>query len=192
MSSRWWSDPLPASTARWSSPARTGAARSIGAYDISRRAGVSPWNWWADVPVRTTGGPVRAPGRRIDAPLVKYRAIFFNDEDPSLKGWATATYGGLNHKFYGQVFELILRLKGNMIWPAMWGKAFYDDDAENSPTAERYGIVIGTSHHEPLMRAHVEWERYGKGAWDYTTNATLPARILARPGSRARRAASIW
>jgi len=142
-----------------------------GAYDISRRAGVSPWNWWADVPVRKQPDLFVLPGRRTDAPVVKYRAIFLNDEDPSLKGWATATYGGFNHKFYGQLFELILRLRGNMIWPAMWGKAFYDDDAENSPTAEKYGIVIGTSHHEPLMRAHVEWERYGKGAWDYTTNA---------------------
>ncbi len=142
-----------------------------GAYDISRRAGVSPWNWWADVPVARQADLFVLPGRRTDAPVVKYRAIFLNDEDPSLKGWATATYGGFNHKFYGQLFELILRLRGNMIWPAMWGKAFYDDDAENSPTAEKYGIVIGTSHHEPLMRAHVEWERYGKGAWDYTTNA---------------------
>ena len=142
-----------------------------GAYDISRRAGVSPWAWWADVPVRRQANLYVLPGRRIDAPVVKYRAIFLNDEDPALKGWATATYGGFNHKFYGQLFELILRLRGNMIWPAMWGKAFYDDDPENSPTAQKYGIVIGTSHHEPLMRAHVEWERYGKGAWDYTTNA---------------------
>lgn len=142
-----------------------------GAYDISRRAGVSPWAWWADVPVRKQADLFVLPGRRTDAPVVKYRSIFFNDEDPSLKGWATATYGGFNHKFYGQVFELILRLKGNMIWPAMWGKAFYDDDPENSPTAQKYGIVIGTSHHEPLMRAHVEWARYGKGDWDYTTNA---------------------
>ena len=142
-----------------------------GAYDISRRAGVSPWAWWADVPVRRQANLYVLPGRRIDAPVVKYRAIFLNDEDPALKGWATATYGGFNHKFYGQLFELIMRLRGNMIWPAMWGKAFYDDDPENSPTAQKYGIVIGTSHHEPLMRAHVEWERYGKGAWDYTTNA---------------------
>jgi len=142
-----------------------------GAYDISRRAGVSPWTWWADVPVRRQPDLFVLPGRRTDAPVVRYRAIFLNDEDPSLKGWATATYGGFNHKFYGQLFELILRLRGNMIWPAMWGKAFYDDDPENSPTAQKYGIVIGTSHHEPLMRAHVEWERYGKGAWDYTTNA---------------------
>ncbi|HMI20574.1 MAG TPA: glycosyl hydrolase 115 family protein [Sphingomonas sp.] len=143
----------------------------FGAYDISRRAGVSPWTWWADVPVRQQASLFVLPGRRTDAPVVKYRAIFLNDEDPALKGWATATYGGLNHKFYGQLFELILRLKGNMIWPAMWGKAFYDDDPEDKATAEKYGIVIGTSHHEPLMRAHVEWERYGKGAWDYQTNA---------------------
>jgi hypothetical protein len=144
-----------------------------GAYDISRRAGVSPWTWWADVPVRTQANLFVAPGRLTDAPHVKYRGLFLNDEDPALKGWATATYGGFNHKFYGQLFELVLRLKGNMIWPAMWGKAFYDDDPANNATAGKYGIVIGTSHHEPLMRAHVEWERYGKGPWDYQENGAF-------------------
>lgn len=68
------------------------------------------------------------------------------------------------------MFELTLRLKGNYLWPAMWGKAFSDDDPLNAVMANEYGVVIGTSHHEPMMRAHVEWERYGVGAWDYTTN----------------------
>ena len=75
-----------------------------------------------------------------------------------------------NHKFYDHVFELILRLKGNYLWPAMWGRAIYDDDPESPKLADEYGIVIGTSHHEPMMRAHVEWERYGKGPWNYDAN----------------------
>src|SRR5690606_184070 len=69
------------------------------------------------------------------------------------------------------VFELMLRLKSNYIWPAMWGNAFYDDDSLNIKMADDYGIVIGTSHHEPLMRAHDEWRRYGKGQWNYDSNA---------------------
>ena len=78
--------------------------------------------------------------------------------------------GGFNHKFYEKVFELILRLKGNYLWPAMWGNAFYDDDSLNIKMADKYGIVIGTSHHEPLMRAHDEWRRHGKGKWNYDSN----------------------
>ena len=63
-----------------------------------------------------------------------------------------------------------MRLRGNFLWPAMWGRALYDDDPLNPLLADEYGIVIGTSHHEPMMRAHVEWSRYGTGAWDYRTN----------------------
>ena len=105
---------------------------------------------------------------------MKYRGIFINDEAPALAGWVQEKFGGFNHKFYDHVFELILRLKGNYLWPAMWGRAIYDDDPESPKLADEYGIVIGTSHHEPMMRAHVEWERYGKGPWNYDTNeATL-------------------
>lgn len=142
-----------------------------GSYDLSARIGVSPWTWWADVPVPHRASLWIAPGTHADYPRVHYRGIFLNDEDPSLKGWVDTTYGGFNHQFYGRLFELILRLKGNLLWPAMWGKAFYDDDPANKATAQSYGVIIGTSHHEPLMRAHVEWARYGKGPWDYTTNA---------------------
>lgn len=143
----------------------------FGLYELSRRLGVSPWNWWADVPVQTRKTRYIAPGRHVDAPQVRYRGIFLNDEDPALGGWIKATYGGPNHRFYERVFELVLRLKGNYLWPAMWGRAFADDDPRNPELADEYGIVIGTSHHEPMMRAHVEWERHGKGPWDYTKNA---------------------
>jgi len=142
----------------------------FGIYELSRRLGVSPWSWWADVPAAKRAELHVAPGRFVDAPAVRYRGIFINDEDPALGGWVKATYGGPNHAFYARVFELILRLKGNLLWPAMWGRAFADDDEQSPAIADEYGVVIGTSHHEPMMRAHVEWQRYGKGPWNYEQN----------------------
>lgn len=145
-----------------------------GLYDISQQIGVSPWYWWADVPVHKHS-EIYVPAKTFisDSPKIKYRGIFLNDEAPSLSGWATEKFGGFNHKFYTKVFELLLRLKANYLWTAMWGNAFYDDDKENAKFAHNYGIVIGTSHHEPMQRAHDEWRRYGKGAWDYTKNGEV-------------------
>jgi len=143
-----------------------------GLYTLSEQMGVSPWYWWADVPVVKHESIYIQPGRfSLGSPAVKYRGIFLNDEAPALSGWTAAKFGGFNSKFYANVFELILRLKGNYLWPAMWGNAFYADDPENARLANQYGVVIGTSHHEPLMRAHDEWRRFGKGAWNYNTNA---------------------
>lgn len=142
----------------------------FGAYDLSERAGVSPWSWWADVPAPVRRDLSVAPGVNLQAPKVKYRGIFLNDENPALYGWANATFGGFNHAFYERVYELVLRLKGDYLWPAMWGKALYDDDPLNAVLADEMGVVIGTSHHEPMMRAHVEWERHGHGPWDYSKN----------------------
>lgn len=143
-----------------------------GLYDLSEQIGVSPWYWWADVPVAKHDTVFVKPGRTVRGePAVKYRGIFINDEAPAMQGWAEEKFGGFNHQLYGRVFELILRLRGNYIWPAMWKPhAFIDDDPRNAPLAEEYGIVLGTSHHEPMMRAHEEWERYGSGAWDYSVN----------------------
>lgn len=142
-----------------------------GLYDLSNQIGVSPWYWWADVPTIPRDALFVKRGRYVvGEPVVKYRGIFLNDEAPALSGWAREKFGGFNHKFYGHVFELILRLRGNYLWPAMWGSAFNDDDPLNAPLADEYGIVMGTSHHEPLMRAHDEWRRYGKGPWNYGTN----------------------
>lgn len=144
---------------------------AYGVFELSRQMGVSPWYWWADVPTQKkaeiyiTDQIVHA-----DAPRVRYRGIFINDEAPALSNWSKEKFGGFNHRFYEKVFELILRLKGNYIWPAMWGNAFYADDSLNRAMADRYGIVIGTSHHEPLMRAHDEWRRFGSGAWNYEEN----------------------
>ncbi|HEU5077719.1 MAG TPA: glycosyl hydrolase 115 family protein [Opitutaceae bacterium] len=143
-----------------------------GVYDLSEQIGVSPWYWWADVPTTHHDSISVRRGRYLSKePVVKYRGIFLNDEAPALSGWAAEKFGGFNHEFYAHVFELILRLKGNYLWPAMWGSAFNDDDKLNPVLADEYGIVMGTSHHEPLMRAHDEWRRFGKGPWDYNTNA---------------------
>jgi hypothetical protein len=143
-----------------------------GVYDLSAAIGVSPWYWWADVPVRHHDALFVKAGRHAQGPpAVKYRGIFLNDEAPALSGWAREKFGDLNHRFYEKVFELILRLKGNYLWPAMWGNAFNDDDSLDAPLADEYGIVMGTSHHEPMLRAQQEWKRYGTGAWNYQTNA---------------------
>jgi len=142
---------------------------AFGVFELSKQMGVSPWYWWADVPVKKKNDLYIKQGTFItDAPKVKYRGIFINDEAPALSNWSKEKFGGFNHKFYEKVFELMLRLKSNYLWPAMWGNAFYDDDPLNIKMADEYGIVIGSSHHEPLMRAHDEWRRYGnKQKWNY-------------------------
>lgn len=142
-----------------------------GIYDLSAKIGVSPWQWWADVPPQHHSRLWITAGRVADHPLVKYRGIFLNDEDPALGGWAKARFGGVNHKFYARLFPLILRLKGDFLWPAMWGRSLWDDDPLSARIARQDGIILGTSHHEPMGRSQVEWHRYGKGPWDYAKNA---------------------
>jgi hypothetical protein len=144
-----------------------------GIYELSRQMGVSPWYWWADVPTLHHDNVFVRKGTFTDGePAVVYRGIFLNDEAPCLTGWARANYGGRGFVsgFYKRLFELILRLKGNFLWPAMWGNAFYDDDAANGPLANEMGIIMGTSHHEPMCLAQQDWKRRGHGAWDYQTN----------------------
>ncbi|SDP14650.1 Glycosyl hydrolase family 67 N-terminus [Mucilaginibacter sp. OK268] len=142
-----------------------------GIYELSRQIGVSPWYWWADVPVRHSSTLVVSAGRHsLGEPEVKYRGIFINDEAPAFSSWARAKFGGVNHELYKHVFELLLRLRANYLWPAMWGNAFNDDDPLNRKTADEYGIVMGTSHHEPMDRAQQEWKRYGRGEWNYVQN----------------------
>ncbi|WP_207510639.1 glycosyl hydrolase 115 family protein [Longitalea luteola] len=144
---------------------------AYGVFELSKQLGVSPWYWWADVPVKRSASCwYNSAVKQFQRPGVTYRGIFLNDEAPALSGWSKATFGGFNHLFYEKVFELLLRLKGNYLWPAMWGNAFYDDDTLNPVVADQYGIVIGTSHHEPMLRAHDEWRRYGTGKWNYDSN----------------------
>lgn len=145
-----------------------------GIYELSSQMGVSPWYYWADVPVEKQNKISIKAGKYTDGePAVRFRGIFLNDEAPALSGWTRETFGGFNSKFYEKVFELILRLKGNFMWPAMWGNAFYDDDPANGPLANEMGIVMGTSHHEPMGLAQQDWKRRGTGAWNYTTNGAV-------------------
>ncbi|MBB5801394.1 hypothetical protein F4560_001162 [Saccharothrix ecbatanensis] len=161
----------------------------FGVYDLSRRIGVSPWHYFDDVPARKHSAVYVRPGRHTQGtPAVKYRGVFINDENPSTGNWAPRTFGpglapgfpyGLNHKYYEKVFEAMLRLKANYLWPTVWGRAFAEDDPQNHATASRYGVVMGTSHEAPMMRGIEEWVRHakpdtdpygGNGDWSYTTN----------------------
>ena len=146
-----------------------------GLYELARQAGVSPWAWWADVAVERHSQLYIRPGEYTDGePTVRWRGIFLNDEGPCLMQWVKNTYGTNygDHRFYERVFDLILRLRGNFLWPAMWAWAFYADDPENSRLADEMGVIIGTSHHEPMARNHQEYARKRKewGPWNYQTN----------------------
>ena len=147
----------------------------FGIYELSQQMGVSPWYYWADVPVEHHAEVYVRQGEYTDGePTVRYRGLFLNDEAPCLTSWVKNTFGTNygDHRFYEKVFELILRLKGNFLWPAMWGWAFYADDPENSRVADEMGIIIGTSHHEPMARNHQEYARHRQdwGPWNYQTN----------------------
>ena len=157
-----------------------------GIYDLSEQMGVSPWYFWADVPPTHHDELFVRDGTFVQGPpSVKYRGIFLNDEAPDLSNWIQEKLGTVptgtnppvppgvanyNRQFYTNLFELILRLKGNYLWPAMWNNAFNEDDPNNPVLADEYGIVMGTSHQEPMMRAQKEWDRrYSKqfGYWNY-------------------------
>ncbi len=136
-----------------------------GIFRLSELMGVSPWVWWADA-TPAVQSKVDLPGVEINVtskePSVKYRGIFLNDEAPSLTNWTNAKFGGRNQYFYKHVYELILRLKGDYLWPAMWRDEFSLDGADgdslaNAKLADQYGVVMGASHHEPCYRAGNEW-----------------------------------
>ena len=144
-----------------------------GIYEISQRIGVSPWYWMADAPVKHQDEVYYDGGQLIQpSPKVKYRGIFINDEWPSFGTWCQKHFDGVNAKAYEHIFELLLRLKANYFWPAMWATAFNEDDPESPRLADEMGIVMGTSHHEPMMRSHQEYlhRKDQVGPWDYATN----------------------
>lgn len=145
----------------------------FGIYELSRQIGVSPWYWMADAPIQKHGQLFAKSGIYTDGePKVKYRGIFINDEWPSFGTWCNNQFGGINSKAYARIFELMLRLKANYFWPAMWDSRFNEDDPLSPQLADDMGIVMGTSHHEPMMRAHKEYvyRKDSIGAWDYATN----------------------
>lgn len=151
-----------------------------GIYELSEQIGVSPWYWWADVPVeRRSRIGLTGAGLTDEGPRVKYRGIFLNDEAPALSGWAKEKFGGVNSRMYAHVFELILRLRGNYLWPAMWSNAFNEDDPASPALADEYGVVMGTSHHEPMIRSQQEWARHGNGIWDYQRNEEVLKKFWA-------------
>jgi hypothetical protein len=160
-----------------------------GIYDLSEQMGVSPWYWWADVPARHSDALFIKPGKYVQGPpSVKYRGIFLNDESPDLSNWVREKFGtipissdppipadvaGYDSRFYAKIFETILRLKGNYLWPAMWNNAFNEDDPKNPQLADEYGVVMGNSHQEPMLRAQKEWDRRFQkslGSWNYYKN----------------------
>ena len=143
--------------------------------ELSRRIGVSPWTWWADVPVRQRPDlslPVAPP--EVQSPGVKYRGIFINDEDWGLKPWAAKTFdpafGNIGPKTYEKVFELMLRLKLNYLWPAMHPcSREFASVPENAALADRYAVVMGASHCEPMLQNNVWWHKE-QGPWRYDVN----------------------
>lgn len=148
-----------------------------GLYDISEQIGISPLYFWGDVtPKHHLDIYAVNKAKEQGSPSIQYRGLFINDEAPGLANWAEENFGrvefgvALNSEFYSKVFELILRLRGNYLWPAMWASMFYIDDALNQPLADAYGVVMGTSHTEPLLRTKEEWIHYGDGIWQWDLN----------------------
>ncbi|KAF4969145.1 hypothetical protein FSARC_3582 [Fusarium sarcochroum] len=166
----------------------------FGIYTLSEQIGVSPWYWWADVPPKYHE-EIHATSKTTvhGEPSVRHRGIFLNDEAPALTGWVREKFGGYNSKFYTKVFELLLRLKANFLWPAMWpgypnpGASFFTDDPLNQKLADEYGIVVSTSHHEPMQRLSNEWfEENPDGSWNWLTNKQKITEFFEHGASRAK------
>ncbi|MGQ1909191.1 glycosyl hydrolase 115 family protein [Marinifilum sp. RC60d5] len=153
-------------------------ATAFGLLEISRMIGVSPWEWWADVtPDKKTDLTISVEDKIYGSPSVKYRGLFLNDEDWGLQRWAALNYepetGDIGPKTYAKVFELLLRLRANTIWPAMHSctKPFYSYP-KNKQVANDYAIVVGTSHCEPMLcNINAEWDSNTMGEWRYDNNS---------------------
>ncbi|KAG6139325.1 hypothetical protein E4U38_008320 [Claviceps purpurea] len=166
-----------------------------GIYSLSEQIGVSPWSWWADVPPKQHAEIYALPVSTYNGePSVKYRGIFINDEAPGMDSWVHEKFGPtFDSNFYQYVFELLLRLKANFLWPAMWrgypypGRSFFVDDPKNQAMADSYGIVVGTSHHEPMQRAMNEWSTTEpENTWNWETNRAKVTEYFKRGAERAR------
>jgi hypothetical protein len=150
---------------------------AFGVFELSRLMGVSPWVWWADVAPAPKAELFVTPGTLVQGPpSVKFRGIFLNDEDWGLQPWAARNLDqdikDIGPNTYAKIFELLLRLKANLIWPAMHPstKAFFHY-AGNPKVADAYAIMVGTSHAEPMLRNNVdEWKAANMGAFDYFSN----------------------
>jgi hypothetical protein len=158
-------------------------------YDVSEQIGVSPWYWWADVPPKKKTDIYALPTKKIQGPpSIKYRGIFINDEQPALTGWVKANYGKYDSRFHARVFELLLRLRANYFWPAMWDAKFYVDDVKNGPLADEMGIVMGTSHTEPMALADKEKVK----PWDWKSNQDGLKKYMQDGATRAKDWETLW
>jgi hypothetical protein len=163
---------------------------AYGVYELSRRMGVSPWYWWADVTPKRCEAIHVCPDRlRVGSPAVKYRGIFINDEMWGIRPWASGTFApdealGLGPKTYAKVFELLLRLRANYLWPAMHLHTRpFNSYPQNKVVADDYAIVMGSSHIEPMLRnnmAGAEWDQEGGKEWNYLTNGEAIREYWAR------------
>lgn len=165
LSGRWEAFRLSASPGVLTIAGSDKRGLAYGIYEVSRRIGVSPWHWWADVPVKRRSELMLTLGdEAIDQPAVKYRGIFINDEDWGLEPWSSKTFEpevkGIGPKTYARIFELLLRLRGNYLWPGMHPTTTpFHLVPGNAATADRYAIVVGSSHAEPMLRNNVgEWK----------------------------------
>lgn len=151
-----------------------------GMFTLSEYIGVSPLCFWGDVQPRRQPDVEIGDGIQTlsKEPSVRYRGFFINDEWPCFGNWTNRHFGGFNAEAYEHVFELLLRLKGNYLWPAMWSASFPIDGpgSANEELADLYGVIMGYSHHEPCLRASEEWDKvrgpqtkYGN-EWNFYTN----------------------
>ncbi|EKG17507.1 hypothetical protein MPH_05244 [Macrophomina phaseolina MS6] len=171
----------------------------FGIYTLAEQCGQSPFHWWLDVPATKHHELYALPKTTVHGePSVKYRGLFINDEAPALTGWWSKKHSvdhyPLDSEFYRHVFDLLLRLKANYLWPAMWasfvprpGNIFFTDDPQNQQLADDYGIVVSTSHHEPMQRATNEWNETETGPWDWTENKANVTRFMEEGVRRAGR-----
>lgn len=151
-----------------------------GMFRLSELCGVSPLIYFGDaMPEKKEEAAIDFSQTIVSKePSVKYRGFFINDEWPAFGNWCTDTFGDINAKAYRKIFELLLRLKGNYMWPAMWNSSFSEDGPglANAELADALGVVMGLSHHEPMCRAGVEWQRkyreYGTDStWSFVSNS---------------------
>ena len=158
---------------------------AYGVFELTEKIGVSPWYWWADIPVKKSAQLFIKDGAYYyGSPSVKYRGIFINDEDWGLKPWASKTFdpetGDIGPKTYAKVCELLLRLKANYMWPAMHEcTAAFNQIPENKLVADSFAIVMGSAHCEPLLFNNAtEWDTETMGEWNYQTNKESIYKVL--------------